>query len=370
MRYRVLVLPDYVDRLTLPVLRRLRDLVAAGATIVGQKPKASPSLMGGAAADAELHAIADAVWGGVDGVRITEHAYGRGKVYWGRPVDAALAAQHAQPDVRFAGAGVDSALMWAHRRTADADLYFVSNQREKAADIAATFRVEGKEAELWHPDTGEIEPAAYRIEGGRTTVPLRLDPYGSVFVVFRRAAATSARTLPNVTRRTLATVGGPWTVAFQPDRGAPPQVRLDSLMSWTAHPDSGVKYFSGTATYAKELDVPPAWLQPNTRVVLDLGAVRQIAEVSVNGRPLGGVLWKPPYAADVTAALRPGRNRLEVKVTNLWVNRIVGDAQTSATRRLTFLGYSQLSASTPLQESGLLGPVRLDAVTNSRREER
>ncbi len=160
------------------------------------------------------------------------------------------------------------------------------------------------------PRDGETEPAAYRTAGGRTTVPLRLDPHGSLSVVFHRAAAAPSREQPKPTRRTLVAVAGPWTVTFPAGWGAPPTVRLDSLASWTAHPDSGVKYFSGTATYAAELDVPRESFARGGRLVLDLGQVREIAEVTVNGKQIGGVLWKPPYAADVTGALRPGRNHV------------------------------------------------------------
>ena len=194
-------------------------------------------------------------------------------------------------------------------------------------------------------------------------MPLRLEPHGAVFVVFRRAARTPTREIPAESRAALATLGGPWTVTFPPDWGAPAEVRLDSLTSWTASSDAGVKYFSGTGTYAKELDAPPDWFRPGARVVLDLGAVGDIAEVTVNGQPVGGVLWKAPYTVDVTGALRPGRNRLEVKVTNLWANRVVGDLQPSATKRYAFLGFPQLGKDMPLRESGLLGPVRLDALT-------
>jgi hypothetical protein len=141
-------------------------------------------------------------------------------------------------------------------------------------------------------------------------VPLRLDPHGSVSVVFHRAAAAPSREQPKPTRRTLVAVAGPWTVTFPAGWSAPPTVRLDSLASWTAHPDSGVKYFSGTATYAAELDVPRESFARGGRLVLDLGQVREIAEVTVNGKQIGGVLWKPPYAADVTGALRPGRNHV------------------------------------------------------------
>jgi hypothetical protein len=367
MSYRVLVLQDGVDRLTLPMLRKLRDLVAAGVTLVGARPGAPPSLSGGARGDVEARAIVDALWGSDAARAAGEHAFGKGMVTWGRPIADVLASRSSSPDVRFTAPGADSTLVWIHRRTGDADIYFVANQRAEPADVAAIFRVAGRAPELWRPDTGEREPAEYRIESGRTTVPLRLDAYGSVFVVFRGATSVASRALPAATRAALTTLAGPWQVSFPPDLGAPARARFDSLGSWTASADPGIKYFSGTASYARELDVEQTWLRPGARILLDLGAVKEIAEVTINGSPVGGVLWKPPYSVDATRALHAGRNRVEVKVTNLWVNRIVGDAQPSATTRYTFLGFPQYSKDTPLLESGLIGPVRLLTVTGGAR---
>jgi hypothetical protein len=252
--------------------------------------------------------------------------------------------------------------VWIHRHLGDADIYFVANQKDRAEDVLASFRVDGKEAELWHPDTGAMEPSSYAIEGGRTAVPLHLDPAGSVFVLFRRAAPAPARTRPRPTSTLVATVAGPWSVAFPPNRGAPPQIRLDPLASWTTSADPGVKYFSGTATYTKDVQAPTAWFRPGARVRLDLGKVKEIAEVSVNGKPLG-ILWKAPFQADVTDALKPGANRLEVKITNLWPNRMIGDQQPSAAKRYTFTDYKPYTKDSPLLESGLLGPVTLSSVT-------
>ena len=363
MSYRVLVLPEDVDRLTLPVVRKLRDLVAEGATLVAPRPGASPSLAGFPAADEEIRGIVNDVWGPMDGKSLTQHDYGKGKVYWGGSLEEVLLARKIAPDVEHSRPQPDTTLVWIHRRLPDADLYFIANQKERAEDVLATFRVEGRQAELWHPDTGSIEPASYRIEGGRTTVPLSLEPNGSVFVAFRAPASTTSRTLSRPVHTTLATLSGPWSVSFPPSGGAPPQVRLDTLASWTVSADPGVKYFSGTATYAKEIQALPAWFKPGVRVVLDLGRVREIAEVSVNGKAVGGILWKAPFDADVTAALKPGANRLEIKVTNLWPNRMIGDLQPSATKRYTFTDYKPYTKDSPLLESGLLGPVTLSSIT-------
>ena len=362
MSYRVLVLPDGLDQLTPPVLRKLRDLVAEGAVVVGPKPQRSPSLVGYPACDEEVRSVADEVWGDANGRTILEHAYGRGKVYWGKPLAEVLAALTTPPDFEYSRPRVDTTLVYIHRKVGDTQVYFVANQKDRAEDLEVRLRVDGKAAEIWQPETGEIIPAAYAIEDGRTTVPLSLGPHESVFVVFRQAAATPARVLPRPVSAEVATLEGPWDVTFPKDQGAPEKVRLDTLSSWTTHANDGVKYFSGTATYAKDVQAPPAWFRPNAKLVLDLGKVKEIAEVSVNGQPVG-LAWRPPFRVDVTGALKPGANRIEIRITNLWANRMIGDAQPSAERRYTFSTFKPYKQDSPLLESGLLGPVRLSAVS-------
>jgi hypothetical protein len=365
MSYRALVLPADVTQLTLPMARKLRALVAAGATVIAPPPTGSPSLSDGAAGDDSVRAVARTVWATVDGKSVTEHAYGSGKVYWGRPVAEVLAATGLVPDLTFGG---DSAatLAWIHRQAGDVDVYFVANQRDRARDVAASFRASGREPELWDAATGEIQPASYATRGGRTDVSLHLDPYGSTFVVFRRATSVASRTVDPLTRTELATVSGPWEVRFQPNRGAPTNARFDSLTSWTTSADVGVKYFSGSATYAKDVTIPTAALVPGAKIEIDLGMVREIAELSVNGTPVGGILWKPPFRADVTRALHAGTNRLEVRVTNLWPNRMIGDLQPGVTKTYTFTDFRPFTKDSRLLESGLLGPVRLELVQRAR----
>jgi hypothetical protein len=159
----------------------------------------------------------------------------------------------------------------------------------------------------------------------------------------------------------VATLDGPWDVTFPKDQGAPDGVRLDRLTSWTTHANDGVKYFSGTATYAKDVQAAPAWFRPGAKLVLDLGTVKEIAEVSVNGQPVG-LAWRPPFRVDVTGALKPGANRIEIRITNLWANRMIGDVQPSAERQYTFSTFKPYKPDSPLLESGLLGPVRLSRV--------
>jgi hypothetical protein len=354
--YRLLVLPE-VDRMTLPVLRKIRELVGNGATVLGPKPLKSPSLAGYPEADRELSKIASELWGDLDGVSRTRRAYGKGTVAWGLTPAEVLAWLRVPPDVEY-GRGLDADLVWIHRREGDADIYFVANRADRAHDFEVRFRVGGREAELWHADTGTSEPAGYSIKDGMTTVPLHLEERESVFVVFRRPAASPSRVSRRASLLPLATLGGPWEVSFPPGLGAPPALRLDELTSWTANADEGVKHFSGTATYAKTFEAPRGWLRPG-RVLLDLGAVKDVAEVSVNGRALG-VLWKPPFRVDVTGALKDGMNRLEVRVTNGWTNRIIGDRAAPPEKKVLGANLPPAFGPPPAPaESGLLGPVTL-----------
>jgi (4-O-methyl)-D-glucuronate---lignin esterase len=362
MSYKAIVIPEDIDRLTVPVVRKIRELVDAGAIVIAPRPGKSPSLSGYPNADDEIRAIANDVWGPVDGKSITEHRYGKGTVYWGKSVAEVLAAYKTPADFAYSRPSLDTKLVWIHRNSPDADLYFVANQRPHPDNVLASFRVEGKEAELWHPDTGEIEQAEYNIENGRTNVPLHLDPDGSVFVVFRHVATVPLRTLPHPVSTALGTLQGPWNLGFPANWGAPPQITLGLLSSWTNSSDPGVKYFSGTATYTKQIDAAAAWFRPGAKIVLDLGNVKEIAELSVNGKSVGGILWKPPFRADVTSALKSGTNRIEIKVTNLWPNRMIGDAQPDAQKKYTFTDFPFYKANSPLMESGLLGPVSLISI--------
>ena len=367
MSYRVLVLPE-IDRMTVPVLRKIRDLVAAGATVVGPKPAQSPSLAGYPNADAEVQTLAAEVWGDVDGVTRTQRPYGKGRIVWGLPLAAVLAALPVPKDFEY-GRGLDADLVWIHRRADDTDIYYLANHTNHPQDVEARFRVSDKEAELWHSDTGLIEPAEYTIAGGRTTVPLHLAERESVFVVFRHAAAAPSRTLAHPASTAVATLSGPWNVSFPPNLGAPARIQLAKLESWTANSDDGVKYFSGTATYTRTVQAPQTWFRPGAKVLLDFGVVKDLADISVNGKALG-TCWKPPYLVDVTGVLKAGANQLEIKVTNEWTNRQIGDRLgppakvVLASARPTLGGPGGrgggggfgVGPQTP-PESGLVGPV-------------
>ncbi len=358
VRYRVLVLPQ-IDRMTLPVLRKIAELVRGGATVVGPRPARSPSLVGGPAADTELSALVGEVWGDLDGVDRTRRSYGAGTIVWGQSLAAVLAQAGVFPDVEF-GRPLDGEIAWIHRRTADAEIYYVTSSADRPIELDVRFRVAGREPEIWRPESGRVEPASYAVDSTRTRVHLPMTEHDAFFVVFRRGAEKESRMLPAVTRTTLAAVAGPWRVAFAPNLGAPPSIVMPELASWTASADSGVKYFSGTATYTNTVRMPASWR--GRRIMLSLGDVRDMAEVTVNGLKMP-LLWKAPFETDVTGALRPGANRIEIRVTNEWTNRIIGDRAMPGRTVLSQGGPPPFGArpQTPAP-SGLLGPVRLIAV--------
>jgi hypothetical protein len=337
MQYRLLALDASTQRMSLAVLRKIRDLVQAGAHVVGAKPTETPSL---ADDEQEFESLARELWGDNDN----------------RALADTLRENDIAPDVVFE-VTADAQPRFLHRKLPDGDLYFVSNAGMQPGRLECSFRLNGKKPELWRAETGAIEPLSYRMENERTVVPLDLNANDAVFVVFRKATAVRNFEVPQPKRTLWATLEGPWKVSFQPNLGAPARARFEQLQSWTDRAEDGIKYFSGTAGYFRHFAVSRSALKGHSRIELDLGGVRNLAEVSVNGRPLG-VLWKAPFRLDITDAVRAGDNTIEIQVTNLWPNRLIGDQQPGA-QKIAFAAYDPFKADSPLRASGLLGPVTL-----------
>jgi hypothetical protein len=319
----------------------------------------------------------------MDGVTDTQHAFGKGMTYNGLALDEVLSRLNSPPDFASSGS-LESPPAWIHRRTTNADIYFVVNQSDSPQHIDLRLRTSGLEVQIWRPMTGEvseatknsadtkasqpdrsgnrqpgIEPATYAEQPGLMTVALDLAEREAVFVVVGNGAAMPAQEVGAGSETSLATIHGPWTLKFPPNLGAPASVPMEELVSWTANSDPGVKYFSGTATYSKGVRAPAAWFRPGQRLFLDLGKVRDIAEVEVNGKPVG-VVWAPP--------LKPGSNRLEIGVTNEWTNRIVGDHLLPPEKRvLSQAGTAPQRPGSPFfgprepEDSGLMGSVKIVA---------
>jgi hypothetical protein len=346
-RYAALYLGGASQAMTLPTLRRLRELVDAGATIIGEAPVAGRGINDDVPAFASLVVSLwkSPVMGG-----------NGGRVVASRDVDAALDSIGVKPDVELHAEGAPAEVLSVHRRLPDADVYFIDNRDAKPAKLEAVFRTAGREPQRWRAESGAAEPLSWRSEAGRTHVQLELGPEESTFVVFSKPTKESAGAAPAVQLGTLARIEGPWDVSFQPGRGAPATARFTQLASLSGHSDPGIRYFSGVATYRTSFDLKRG-VARGAPLLLDLGGIGDVAEVSVNGKPVGTTWW-PPYRLDIGAAVRRGRNTLEVRVANLWVNRLIGDAQPGATP-VAFATGPTYFPNAPLRPSGLIGPVKL-----------
>ncbi|WP_438846428.1 glycosyl hydrolase [Asticcacaulis taihuensis] len=341
--YRVLYLGGTSARMTLTTLRKIAELAEAGATIVGQAPTASPSLTDD---PTEYASLVRRLWTG----EFTK--VGEGQVIASSDVEAALKTVGQTPDFAYTG---DAQILFVHRRVTDGDLYYVNNREARPVQTEARFHVSGKTPELWHADTGASEPVSYRTEGDTTIIPLDLLANESVFVVFREPAMAQSATIAAAKWTEVADLGQTWQISFD-GLAAPSPIASGTLGSLSDNADPAVKYFSGTTTYRSSLTLPKG-AKPGAPMKLDLGTVGDVAEVYVNGQ-LAGTAWKAPYCVDIGGFVKKGANNIEIRVANLWVNRLIGDAQPGA-QKVTFTAASTYTAEAPLRPSGLIGPVTL-----------
>jgi hypothetical protein len=257
----------------------------------------------------------------------------------------------------------DGSVRYTHRTQPDMDIYFVANRTNQRVAPLCTFRVSGCKPELWDPVDGTIRPLReFDHVADRTRVPLQFEPYQSYFVVFREQALASAakedgaRNFPIT--KTVATIGGPWSVSFDQAAGGPGALEFAALEDWSQHPSAAVRHFSGIATYRRAFDLPGAVRPGQARIRLDLGTVHCMARVRLNGQDLG-VVWTAPWSVDISKAVRDRDNQLEIDVANLWPNRLIGDAGLQPTERRSWTTWSPFQATDPLLPSGLLGPVTI-----------
>ncbi|WP_321373096.1 glycosyl hydrolase [uncultured Draconibacterium sp.] len=351
MSYRVLVLDPNSSYMTLALLKKIKSMVEAGGVVTGAKPIMTPSLSDD---PAEFDVIVNQLWANENGV----NTVGSGKVYAGFELKDVMTQQEITPDMVYTKPKADSELFFAHRQVDGTDIYWVNNRSDEATEMDVTFRVAGKIAEVWHPETGKTEAVSFAISGNQTTVPMHLEPNDAVFVVFGDNTNEKSVNIPKVAESKLEEVAGPWTVEFQPERGAPAQATFEALTPWNENADQGIKYFSGTASYKKTIATPESWLADGSEVWIDLGALQNMAEVKVNGKSMG-IVWKKPFKVNITEGLTAGENELEIEVTNLWVNRQIGDQQPGVEEKITFVSNPFYKADSPLKTSGLMGPVSI-----------
>ncbi len=331
--YNVLMLDESTKLMTLPVLKRIKTLVDAGIKVIGAKPEKSPSL---ADNDAEFQKLADEIWA--------------------KSNITTFDKTNLKPDVIINGA--KNKILYRHRTgfdsaqpTGDFDIYWLNNRSDNPTDTEVSFRVSGKVPELWNAQTGKTEKLSYQIKDGRTIVPLKFESWEGYFIVFKEKTTSNSVAIADKKETTLTTISTPWKVRFN-DKN----VTFNTLTSWTDNADADVKYFSGTATYENTLKVTS--VNKADKYVIDLGDVKNIAEVIVNGKNVG-TSWKKPFKLDISEALKVGDNIIQVKVTNTWVNRLVGDAQLDAKAKTTFTTMSFYRANSTLLPSGMMGEVKV-----------
>jgi hypothetical protein len=365
--YEILMLPESAE-LTPELLRSIKRLVTEGATLYAPKPKSSPSLKNYPQCDDEVKQLADEIWGISLGENI-ENTLGKGKVFWGMSLKEVLNNKGVQPDFEYNSPdGSELEMMYLHRQLGSQDLYFVSNQLGETVTINGTFRVEGKVPEIWNPENGEIEPCDnYQLKSGHVSTSFEMAPYGAMFIVFREDTRINNWSKPNTSQEIeTISVAGDWKVRFPEGWGAPEEVVFSQLSSWHTNAADGIKYFSGIASYEKELVLPQEFIKEDSKYFIDLGQVYELAEVFVNGEKMG-TLWKSPYKVNITEALNSGSNSLKIRVANHWVNRLIGDElgeeEDRFTEPITRMHYDEESEQT-LLPSGLIGPVVLSKISD------
>lgn len=341
--YAVLVLPPS-GHYGLEALRHIERLVESGATVVGEKPTSAIGLLADPEQETEFAQLADRLWS-------------TGAI---KPIETQKLLQGTTPP-DFAYSNFDGAqLDYIHRRTSDADIYFVANRLEEPCRTECHFRTRSSSVELWDPVTGVIKAASeVRSQDDQTTLELDLPANGAVFVIFRDEPTPGVE--PAVRWRQVDTIPleGPWNVSFDPEWGGPEEVVFPSLIDWTKSDDDRIRYYSGTAVYEKKFDLPES-LGPQQRLLLDLGEVEDMARVYLNGHDLG-VVWTTPFRVELASALRKQENHLRIEVVNQWPNRLIGDAKLPPESRRTRTNIRKFDEGEHrLMPSGLLGPVRLE----------
>jgi hypothetical protein len=388
--YRVLVLP-ILESMTPELLTKIGSLVKQGATVIGNPPLRSPSLSSYPACDRKVQLLNRMIWGSTLKPNKEIHRkYGKGTLIWGGAFSAntdhlyplygltanILRSKKINEDFRS-----DGPVRYTHRTADNWDLYFVSNTTNKQVKVNAYFRTVKGSPELWNAVTGQIKQINdfKTVEGTTTTTSLQLAAYESCFVMFSKDNKwIPSKINSEISVRTILSFKGSWDVDFDPKWGGLVHTVFDTLSDWTKNTNEGIKYYSGIATYHQKFDLPPGnRISGSTLLYLDLGRVKNMARVTLNGKELG-VIWTAPWRIDISADVHEKNNELTIEVANLWPNRLIGDEkkpfdgisnnkwpdwllnnQPRTSGRYTFTTARHYNAGSSLLESGLMGPVTI-----------
>ncbi len=350
--YKVLVLPP-IDNMRPQLLATIKKLVKSGAVILGTPPVCSPSMQDYPHADKNVEATSREMWGDCFGKK-GMNQYGKGKVFNGYSLEEVFAAIGLTPDCHVAA---DKQVLYNHRSSSDAEIYFLSNQENKAKKLSVTFRVpDGLRPELWDALDGSMRalPNYEKVAGG-VKLDIELDAQGSAFVLWRKDGIEPVYEANNPLPAKVEAIKGTWQLSFNSRFSTPDGIELDKLVDLSKHEVDNVKYFSGTINYNTTFECH----KPQGQVVLDFDQVESMAKVYVNGEYAGGV-WCEPFKVDVTEHLKEGTNTLRVEVVNKWVNRIIGDMQRPESERDVWLKVNPYNADSGLPATGLIGDVKLE----------
>lgn len=369
--YEMLVLPEesYMQQ---EVLEKIEYLVWEGATVVGPKPTRSHGLLDWEERDIQVRDLADQLWGDCDGKNVLHRRYRKGHIYWGKEIRTVLAEHGIEPDFDFSGNVKNTALDFIHRKVDDdIHIYFIRNTTAEEIKGTAIFRQRRKVAEIWDPASGRMYAVRkLKDEHGNIQIPLQLDAFGSLFVIFSNHDMAENQMPVLDEKLNEMELAGAWHLYFpEEDAGAGP-VEFDSLVFWNERPENGIRFFSGIATYGKEFEWDEEDHEQGQKVFLEFGQIIEVAHVYLNDEDLG-ILWKQPYRVDITDALKSGTNMLRLEVANTWANGLAGDARLPADQRRTKTNVTRLPSawSYPLKEipnedydlleGGIAGPVKI-----------
>lgn len=357
-QYRILVLPK-LETMRPELLAKIKKLIEDGAVVLGPAPKRSPSGESFPTADRQVEKLAGELWSGLDGRSVKAVKRGKGELLFGMTMEEALKYIGCVPDC---GLPADAPVLYGHRSAGDADIYFISNQKDEMIEIRPEFRIRSRQPELWDATTGRIRTLpAYEETAAGTVVPLKLYPYESAFVVFRRPVTKAEGTglqLNYPVLQTLVRLDAPWKVSFEEKRRGPASQTFARLEDISKNENPDIRYYSGTIWYETEFKLKK---KPEGELYLNLNDVGVMAKVKINGQYAGGV-WTAPYRVNVTDLVRKGKNKVEIEVVTTWMNRLIGDSGLPESERKTWTPCNSWKPTDTLQKSGLVGPVYIECV--------
>jgi len=355
-QYKLLVLPPS-KTMRPEVIRKMKQLLEAGAIILGTKPEKSPSLQDYVHADAEVKLLANELWGDHESNR-TIRPIGKGLLFAGYSIEEVFNMMNYKSDFQVSDSNY---VKYAHTTMNGRDIYFIANQTEKPIEFTAQFRIGGKTPELWNPIDGSVRNLESFVQVGNVTnIPMKLYSNESAFVIFEKDVSNKTQIMDMALNypatKELLQLNNNWNLKLNSLVSDSKQIKLDELKDLTTLNDDYIKYFSGTGVYTNSFKMNQSFA--GKKIILDLGEVCEMAKVKINGKYVGGV-WTAPYTLEITDALKLGKNSIEITVVNNWVNRLVGDSRLPENKRKTSYAYRTYNANTPLQKSGLIGPVKI-----------